>query len=231
MKNRELVRELEKEPIVTKATIKKILGCKDNYAYTVLNRLKNEGAIKQIQKGKYTAVDNIYIIATNLHTPSYLCLWSASSYKGYTEQILREVQIAVTKEHRGREFEDYRIAPIKFPKKAFFGFKKFKSENFDIFVTEDEKLLIDSLIFPERMGNLDEIKKVFQHAEIDKEKLVSYLKRINDKSLIKRCGLLLEKIRGIDISDSFRMGDRNYVSLFFTKGEKIDSKWRVRHDL
>ena len=231
MKNFELIRELSSEPIVTKATIKRIVGCDDRYAYTILNRLRNRGIIKQIKKGRYTALDDIYIISTNMYTPSYLCLWSASSYKGYTEQILGEIQVAVTREHKEVEFNNYRITPIRFSEKIFFGFQKLNAGNFSIFIAEDEKLLIDSLLFPERMGNPEEIKKVFKNAEIDEGKLVNYLKRIGNKSLIKRCCFLLERIRGIDLSDNFQIGDRNYIPLFSKKGKKIDSKWRIRHDL
>lgn len=231
MKNLTLLKELEKTLIVNKATIKKILGCGDAYAYTVLSRLKEKGILKQIQKGKYTTLDDIHAIATNLYTPSYLCLWSASSYKGYTEQILREIQVAVTKKHKEREFNNYQIKPIKFPQRIFFGFQKIQNNNFDIFVAEDEKLLIDSLIYPDEMGNPQEIKKVYQNAEINEEKLTRYLKKINNASLTKRCGFLLEKTRGIDIWDDFRIKDRNYVNLFQKKGGKTNSKWRVKYDI
>ena len=231
MKNFELIKELNKEPIITKASIKKILDCKDEYAYTVLTRLKNRGIIKQIKKGKYTTLDDIHIIATNIHTPSYLCLWSASSYKGYTEQILREIQIAVTRKHKEQEFNNYRITPIKYPKKTFFGFQKINQGDYTLFITEDEKLLIDSLLYPEKMGNPEEIKKVYMNAKINEEKLINYLKKINNKTLIKRCGFLLEKTRGIDLSNNLQIDDRNYTHLFLNRGKKTDKKWRIKHDL
>lgn len=233
MANIELIRELEKFPIVTKATIKKVLGCDDNYAYTVLTRLNKKGILKQVKKGKYTSIDNIYVIATNIFTPSYLCLWTASSYKGYTEQILNEVQVATTRKRKSLNFEKYRILPIKFKKSIFFGYKKIRlRENFELFISEDEKLLIDALLFQDKMGNPEEIIKVVKSAKIEKEKIVKYLKKIGNKSLMKRTGFLLEKFKGMDIFERLKIEDRNYPNLFLNQdSKKIDKKWRLRHDL
>jgi len=47
----------------------------------------------------------------------------------------------------------------RFSEKIFFGFQKLNVGDFSIFIAEDEKLLIDSLLFPERMGNPEEIKR------------------------------------------------------------------------
>ncbi|MFB6088785.1 MAG: hypothetical protein ABEK36_03345 [Candidatus Aenigmatarchaeota archaeon] len=231
MVNEELMEEIRKDPVITKATIKKILGCKDSYAYVVLNRLKDRRILKKIMKGKYTTHDNIYSIATNIWTPSYLTLWTASSWKGYTEQVINQIQVATTKYKNSIKFENYEIKPIKFSKELFFGFKKIKSGGSDIFVVEDEKHLIDSLSFRDKMGNPSEILKIFENCDVEKDKIINHLKRIDNKSLIKRCGFLLEKVKGMDISDVFKLEDRNYPGLFGEGGENTDSKWRLKYDI
>ncbi|MFH1425443.1 MAG: hypothetical protein ABIG28_01790 [archaeon] len=227
------LKTLEQYPIITKAIIKKIVGCDDSYAYTVLTRLLKRKKIKQIIKGKYTTGDNVYIIATNLFSPSYLSFWSCSSFKGYTEQILNTVQIATTKPIREIDFENYTINFEKMPKKMFFGYEKKAVDNNNfIFVAEDEKLVIDAIYHEELMGNFDEIVKVIESSDIEVDKLLNYLKEINNKSLTKRVGFLVERFRGVDFSKKIKYKDKNIVSLSgFIRNKKINKKWQVKHDL
>lgn len=223
--------ELLRQPIITKASVKKLLSCSDSYAYTVLTRMKRRGLITQIQKGTYTALDDIHVIASNLYSPSYLCLWTASAYKGYTEQILTDIQVAVTTRHPPTTFQDYRIHPITYSPTLFFGFEKVRTGDHSLFISDDEKLLIDALAYQDHMGNPDEIIKAFENADISEERITAYLARIKNVSLTKRCGFLLHHIRGLDLSDEFDLSDRNYVTLFTgTKGKKTDATWRITHD-
>ena len=124
-------------------------------------------------------------------------------------------------------FENYKIKFI--PTKYFFGYKKIKTTEGELFIVEDEKLLIDSLLKWREMGNFDEIKKIIRNAEISEEKIVEYMKRTNNVTLIKRVGYLLEKERGIDVSSYFKL-DNNYVrlNLFSKHIKEISSKWRIK---
>ncbi|MFO7711082.1 MAG: hypothetical protein R6V53_04940 [Candidatus Woesearchaeota archaeon] len=223
---------LQRNVITTKTTLKKLLGCTDDYAYTVLGRLVKQGRLKKIIKGKYTVHDDIYLIATNLYFPSYLSFLSCSYFKGYTEQIINTVQVATTMQIRDIMFENYHLEFHKMGKKMFFGYEKVFYGNFFLFIADDEKLLIDSIYYDNLMGNFDEIVKVFESVEPDIEKLVGYLGSIGNKSLAKKVGFLLEKLKGIDISGRLDYKDKNIILLSsFMEGKKNDKKWQVKHDL
>ncbi len=225
-------KELNKHPIITKTTIKKILGCKDDYAYTVLNRLLKRKKIKKITKGKYTTKDDIYLIAANLYSPNYLSYWSCSYYKGYTEQIVNTIQVVTTMPHKNISFQNYKIEFHKHGKKMFFGYEKIKYNNDFIFIAEDEKLIIDAVSCEELMGNFDEIIKIIINSKISKDKLINYLKKINNASLTKRVGFLLEKYKNMDISSKINYKDRNYVQVSkYLTGKKINKKWMIKHDI
>jgi predicted transcriptional regulator of viral defense system len=227
MKELEILEKLKDKAIFSVQDIERIGRFNREYSKLVLNRLFKRGLIKRITKNTYTLKNDIYVVASNLKIPSYISFWSASYYYGYTEQILNTIYIACTRKINIVRYLEYKIKFIKI--KDFFGYKKINTDNGEVFIVEIEKLLIDSLLYHKEMGNFDEIEKIFKNSNINKEKLLSYLKKINNKSLNKRVGYLLEKYKDIDISKNFK-NDRNYVFLnqFSKKYKTLNSKWMVK---
>lgn len=227
MKTIELLEKLKEKPVFRIQDIERIAFCNREYAKLIAHRLKKRGLIKQVTRNAYTTKDNIFVIASNITYPSYISFWSASYFLGYTEQIVNTVHIAVTRRIKPIKFEGYLIKFV--PLKYFFGYKKIHTSEGDIFVAEDEKLLIDAFLKYRECGNFDEIEKIFENSRIDKEKLAAYLKKINSQAAAKRVGFLLEKIKGIDISKSLKL-NKNYVLLnpFSKEWKEINSKWRIK---
>ncbi len=224
--------ECMSEPIITKATLKKEKRISTDYAYTHLYRLSKQNRIKKVLKGNYTVHTDPYIIATNLYTPSYLSFWGASYFKGYTEQIVNTLQIATTVVKRPIIFENYTFEFTKLSARTFFGFTKMAYGDSFIFVATDEKLIIDAILHEDKMGNFDEIEKCLMAANLDCEIMVSYLRRIQNKSLNKRVGFLLETYKKLDISQEIVYKDTNTILLSkFQKGLYTNSKWGVKHDI
>lgn len=217
-------------PVFTINDIKKVKAYKNNKSYSVLvHRLKEKHKIKEIEKGKYTLSDDPYLVATNIVFPSYVSFWSCSYYKGFTEQIINTIQIACSVKKKGIEFMNQKIEFIKINPKQMFGFKRDRN---GVFIATDEKLLIDCLMFQRHIGNFDEIMKVLQGAEMDKQIIIEFLKIIKNNSLIKRIGYLLEKYKAIDICADFKKEikkDKNYIKLdIYSKSKSINKKWRLK---
>ncbi len=226
MKNIELLDKLRAKPVFRVQDVERLGRCKETTAKQTLRRLRKRDLIKHVRRNIYTAKTDIYIIASNIVWPCYISFWSASSFLGYTEQILNTVYVATRAKALPAKFEGYTIEFV--PMKHFFGYRKITTKDGDIFIAEDEKLAIDCLLRPDKSGNFDEIKNVYKKAELSKEKFIEYLKRLNSQSVIKRAGYLLEKTRGLDISKEFSL-DNNYVQLNpYEKGSKTVAKWRIR---
>lgn len=227
MKSIILLKKLEAKPVFTVQDIERIANCSKSYTWQIIARLKERGLIKEVRRNAYTLMDDAYAVATNIVYPCYISFWSASRFLGYTEQLPRVINVATTRKAKALEFEGYKIKFV--PIRHFFGYKKIRSGNAEIFLAEDEKLLIDAFLKPKECGNMDEIEKMFENAKISEEKLVSYLKRVNSRAVIKRVGFTLEKMRGIDISAHFKM-DNNYIPLnpFTMQGKKTNAQWRLR---
>ncbi len=230
MKSIDLIEKLKEKTIFTRADIERMAKTNPKYAKLILNRLKSRKLIKRVAENRYTAKTNPFVIATNLINPSYLSWWSASHYYGFTEQMPYILHIATTIRKKETEFGGYKIKFV--PVKDLFGYKKERTNEGDIFIVEKEKLIIDVLLKSDYVGNFSEIVSIIKKADISQDKILSYLKRINNQSLIKRAGFLLERIRGMDISKFFKF-DNNYIRLntFSKKGNEIDTKWRIKYDL
>jgi len=224
-----LLDKLKQKPVFRIEDVQKITGKKRGYSTLIIHRLKKRGLIKKITENRYTAMDSIHVIASNLIYPSYISFWSASAFLGYTEQIPSIIQVAVTRKHNSVEFEGYKIKFIKLSKKEFFGYKKIITDDGPIFISESEKLIIDALNKQKECGNLEEIEKIIKNANIDTNKLVNYLKLAGKQANVKRTGFMLEKLKNIDISSEFKL-NRNYVILnqFSKKWNIINAKWRVK---
>ncbi len=227
MNNQKIIEKLSNKAIFSIQDIQRIGNFSREYTKILANRLTKRKIIQRVTRNKYTLEKNIYAIATNLKTPSYLSFWSASIFYGFTEQIINTVQIATTRRAKEIIFQGSKIKFIKI--NNFFGYKKIKSGDSEIFLVEQEKLVIDILMNHKEMGNFDEIIKIIENAEINKEKLKEYLIKINNNTLKKRAGYLIEKYKNIDISDILKK-DNNYVYLnpFSRRYKTINTKWKVK---
>lgn len=226
MKEQDIIEYVNEKPVFSIQTIQRLGNFSKEYSKIILHRLLNKNRIKKVGKNKYSTKKNIYVVASNLKVPSYISFWSASVYYGFSEQILNTIFVACTKKFKEIIFEGYKI---KFLPANMFGYKKIISNDGEIFMAEPEKLIIDVFLNFNAIGNFDEIEKIFQKSEINKEKIIEYLKIINKDSLIKRIGFMLEKHKKIDIYSYFELNTNYYfLNPFFKKYKKLNSKWRLK---
>jgi len=231
MKKINLIRELEKYAVFNLNIIKNIIKKDNNYAKLVVYRLKKDNFIFEIEKNKYTLKKDAILISSRIIWPSYISGWSALRYYNLTEQLPQTILIITTRARKKKEikFNNSRIVFTKVRQKYFFGYRKERYGEFDIFVADKEKALIDSVLF--KKISFSEICDITKNNlnDIDIDLLIEYLIKIKNKTLIKRFGFLLENL-GLEVYHKFkRFIDFKYIALDYSlekKGEK-DKKWRV----
>jgi len=169
-----------------------------NYSPTnILQQLKRKQIITHIKRNTYTLTENIkenlFQIATETITPSYISFWTALSYYGFTEQQTQTIQVITTKQYKPIKLKNHQIIPSKFKINRFFAYKKINHFN----IAEKEKAIIDSLAYPENAGGFNETIKCLKNAwpELNKKRFINYLKRYNNKVLNARIGYILEKLK------------------------------------
>jgi predicted transcriptional regulator of viral defense system len=232
MKALEVIEFARSRPLTTGNDISKKFNVSRSYALIFLERLFKKGVIERIEKGKYTCISDVIVIANHIIHPSYISFFTAASIKGYTEQIPRTIQLATTFHKKGITLHENVIQFIPLPQWNFYGYSKQRKDNFTTFIVDDEKLVIDILLRPKTVGNFEEIIEIIKNVKIEEKKMMEFSKRIKNFSLFKRLGYVLEKYKGIDISDILSIKDRNYISLnpFKKSGRYTDKKWRVKYD-
>lgn len=220
-----LLKILGSYPLFTINDFIKITKSKPEYARTHLYRLKKEGIVFQIERGKYTAHDDPMVYASHIRVPSYISFWTAIRYYDLTEQLPNDIMIASS---RSKKMILPAATRIRFFKlKHLWGYKKDRYRGFDIFIAEKEKCIIDCLL----IKNLpfDEVAKAIKAvSEIDKEKLTDYAIRTGNRALMKRLGFLLEH-SGFKTDKLLNRIGSNYTTLDWDSGKKgkKNKKWKL----
>ena len=224
MKKIELLKTLESYPIFAFNDFVRITRKSSEYARVMLFRLKKEKLIYQIERGKYSLHDDPMIFSSYIIVPSYISFWTALRFYNLTEQLPRDIMIASPKSKKTINFQGTRISFFK--SRHLWGYKRVRYLDFDIFVAEKEKCIIDCLL----MKNVpfDEIIKALRSREINTKKLTEYAIRTKNIALVKRLGFIMENL-GLDFEDLLKHTDNNYIPLdmFGEKKGTKDRKWKI----
>ena len=222
MKSIHLLKKLERYPLFTENDVAKIINKSPEYVKTLLYRLNKQGFIKRIEKGKYTTYEDPVIFSTRIITPSYISLWTAFRFYNMTRQQPFGIFVVSPVSKKKLRFHSTEI--MFFKSKHIFGYKKERYEDFDIFIAEKEKAIIDALLFH---LPLEEVSNALEDEEINFRRLAEYAKKTKNISLMKRLGYLLETKKAN--SYGLKARDNNFIALDYNcpkKGKK-EKNWRL----
>ena len=196
MKTLQLLKKLGEYPTFNIDTFANTINKDKTYAKMHLNRLKNRGVVKQIQRNVYTVQEDPLVIASRIIWPSYISLWAAFRYHNLTEQIPNNISVVTTRS-KSRESIQTMNATIIFEKirpSWFFGFSKIKIQDFEVFMAEPEKALIDAVLL--KKISTTEIYFLLKEniKNISTKKIVDYVIRTRNHALAKRFGWMLESL-------------------------------------
>lgn len=222
MKTIHLLKKLERSPLFTENDVSKIINKSPEYVKTLLYRLNKQNLIKRIEKGKYTVYDDPMLFSSHIITPSYLSLWTAFRFYNMTQQQPFAIFVISAINKKKLKFQNIDI--MFFKTKRMFGYKKERYADFDIFIAEKEKAVIDALLFK---IPIQDIIYALESEELNFEKLAEYAKKTNNSSLIKRLGYILQTKK--EKNYGLKALDNNYIPLDYLnkkKGKK-DSAWKL----
>ena len=196
METLQIVKKLEEYPTFNIDTFANIIDNDKTYAKVFLNRLKNRGIITQIQRNVYTVQEDPLIIASRIIWPSYISLWAAFRHHNLTEQIPSKISVitARSKSRKNIQMMNTTIIFEKIRPSWFFGFSKINIQDFEVFMAEPEKALIDAVLL--KKISTAEIYFILKEniKNISTIKIVDYIIRTENHALAKRFGWMLESL-------------------------------------
>ncbi|CAG0995799.1 hypothetical protein METP3_02940 [Methanosarcinales archaeon] len=208
-----------------------------------LSRMEKEGWIERIEKGKYLLIPlgarkggytiNEFVIGSQLVKPAVISYWSALNYHGFTEQIPNTVFIQTTARKKEQDIEifgvRYKIVRIK--GKKLFGFEKVWIDNVAILITDREKTIVDCLDKPQYCSGIAEAAKAL-HGDLDIEKLKRYSIDIGNSAVIKRLGILCDKMGiKVDVEPGSISGNYPLLDPSMHGNGILNRKWKIRENV
>jgi len=225
----ELLEYLKKYPVFGTTVVRDKVSKDSSYTNLLIHRLRKRGLVQKIERDKYTVFKEPFLIASRLVWPSYISCWSALKYHNLTEQVPHDITVVTTASKKAITFCNTKIRFVKLNPKAFFGYEKVKRDGFEVFIADAEKSIIDSALLREvSFSELREIILANKDA-ISINKFIRYMRRVGNKSLIKRFGYVFEVLGKDCFGRLKRFVDASYIPFDYAKkmGGSKNEKWKV----
>lgn len=227
----QVLKRLATYPTFNVNTVANIIEKDIPYTRLYLNRLKQRKIVHQLQRNVYTVQNDPLIIASRISWPSYISLWAALRYHNLTEQLPHTITVITTQMKSRREisltntrFIFEHIRPL-----WFFGFTKITISDFEVFMAEPEKALIDALLL--KRISVSEIYSILQThlKDLSTERLVEYILKTQNQALAKRFGWMLSSLGGQNAVKLKQLTYGTVIPLDYSrpfKGKK-DGHWGI----
>lgn len=161
-----------KSPVVSSRSIARITQ-NPNYTKQLLRHLVQQGKIKRLTQGYYTAYDDASL-AVFCFKPAYLALQDALSFHNLWEQETIPVILTAKRIRPGlRKILGSNVLLRRIEKKYFFGFGYYPQKEFYLPYSDIEKTFIDLVYFKQKIS--PDLLRLFQK-KADPKKIKNYLR-------------------------------------------------------
>lgn len=205
-----LSRVLERHPgVITPKIVTEILELSTQESGRLLARWNRSGWVHRVKRGVYLpvslsststepVVEEPFLIAESIYGPGYVGGFSAIKHWDLSEQIIETVTYFTRKKVKNRNPMHGRV---KFRLKTvaehkIFGLKTIWVGSKKICISDPTKTIVDLLDDSKLVGGMTIVKDViaeyFESDYYDFNLLLSYIQKINNKSIYKRLGFLLD---------------------------------------
>ncbi len=197
-------------PFTTEEAVK-VLGLDKTKGRRTLAHLVSNGWLSRISKGIYSTVplgtldpksqaENAWIVADKLFAPCYIGGWSAAEHWHLTEQVFNDIFVVTAKDIRRTKQPikniRYKLKSVK--KSRIFGTSNAWIGGVKVLVSDPSKTLVDMLDDPSTGGGIRHVADIlinyFESDHKDSTLLHKYIKKMNNNTIYKRLGYLLESL-------------------------------------
>ena len=189
--------------------VSKILGMTRQRSSLLLSYWNKQGWVKRVRRGLYIpiplsadnkniSVEDPALLAMRLFSPCYIGGWSATEYWDMTEQLFNTVLVMTVKHPNNRDIvvDGMKFKLKSITKNKLFGLKTVWRGKSKIKVSDPSRTLADMLMDPQLGAGIRPVRNIFQNYLIsgdrDIKQLIRYCHKLNNRTIFKRLGLLLE---------------------------------------
>lgn len=174
--------------------IEKKLHAKFDNLNEILENLVNKEFLIRIERGKFIRFNfkEEYVIGTFVIPNSAVAYWSALNLHGLSEQFSNTIFIQSTESKNNKTIlgTSYKFIKIAKKKKVGITYNGYGSYRYPL--TDREKTLLDCFDLPLYAGGYEELIRALIKANSNAQKMISYAKAIENKSIIKRIGFIAD---------------------------------------
>lgn len=204
-------------------------------ARKIAHRLQKENLARRLKRNLYALADpadwtNPDVLAPNWYRTAaalaetddyYLAYYTAMELHRMTQQPLRTVLVAMTRQKPEIVAANVTFRFVKLKKDRFFGFEEVEVEQgHRVKVANLERTFLDGVDRPDLCGGLEEVTRAFarRHGDLNEDRLFRYLVKLDQPFVAKRLGFLLELAGHGDIElmremEKFAARVKKYVPL------------------
>jgi predicted transcriptional regulator of viral defense system len=229
------------------------------HAVNLLASMAQKGALHRVGRGRYAVIppDVLYgrrsyvvdphpILDELMRTSGadgryYVAYQSAAAIHGAAHQLPFVLLVAVPQQRRPIELGRARIQFVQLKPEKFFGFQQTTYHDVSFNVSDLEKTILDCL---ERFDLCDGVAEVARTIsglieEVECDKLLEYLRRMDNQALAQRLGLIIERLGTVqeiekDLIDAVarQVGEHVYpLDPHEPEAGILDSRWRIRENV
>lgn len=193
---------------ITLSIVQEALGYTRAQASQLMYRLAKKGWIKKLKSGLYCVVplessnpsltdENPWVIANKLFAPCYIGCWTAAHFWGLTDQLFIDTWVVtIQKVFRNKKtVSDHHYFLRQVKESYFFGLKTEWINGNKVMISDLHKTVLDFLCFPDLFTSrsiIDIFQAYLLSSGRDINILAQYAQRVENKSVLKRLGFLLE---------------------------------------
>lgn len=199
--------------VFTIQDIKKILNVSIAHARNIASDMVKKNAAERVKSGLFVRIpesvildkqqyaEDAILIAVKSIKKAYLSHYTALTIHGFAERYTTQLYITTTKHQRNINYHEIKIKFIQTIPKKFFGYKTMTYSNENIQVSDLERTIIDIINKPKYAGGwIETINCLKNLDEINYKKLISYLKKYNNKTTARKIGYIIDNLNNLNPS-------------------------------
>jgi len=236
-----------------------LVGISRRHAVNLLASMAQKGALHRVGRGRYAVIPpdvlygrRSYVVDPHLILDElmqsngaagryYVAYQSAAAIHGAAHQLPFVLLVAVPQQRRPIALGRARIQFVQLKPDKFFGFQQTTYHDVPLNVSDPEKTTLDCLERFDLCGGVAEVARSISGLidEVERDKLLEYLRRMDNQALAQRLGLILERLSTVQEIEKHlidavarQVGEHVYpLDPHEPEAGVLDSRWRIRENV